>query len=125
MLSNSLFERELHDLGLLKAGDRSALTLRIADPGRQLTAADPADGVNPRWPLTHMAQNATRGIGGSDLQGYRDYRGTQVLGVWEWLDELNFGLASEMGAEEARGQLFAEKRILWLVAGIAVLLLVS
>ena len=36
-------------------------------------------------PLTRMASAAIAGESGTDLQGYRDYRGVEVFGAWKWL----------------------------------------
>jgi len=38
---------------------------------------------------------------GYDLEGYRDYGGFKVVGMWRWLKELNMGMMIEMDADEA------------------------
>ena len=35
------------------------------------------------------------------LEPYRDYRGIQVVGAWQWLREHDFGVITEVDAEEA------------------------
>ena len=37
---------------------------------------------------------------GSDVSGYLDYRGVQVVGAWHWLDELDAALVTEMDVSE-------------------------
>jgi PAS domain S-box-containing protein len=100
LLSDSRFSESLREIGLLTPG-HSDLTLELRDPG-----VDLADGGRPRLPrkdqpLTRMAQSATRGESGSDLKGYRDYRGVPVVGAWLWDDALGFGIASEIDVDEA------------------------
>ena len=34
-------------------------------------------------------------VDGHDVDGYRDYRGVQVVGAWAWLDEFNIGIVTE------------------------------
>ena len=48
-----------------------------------------------------MAQSAIAGRSGSDVEGYRDYRGVRVIGAWQWLEELGFGLTTEIDEAEA------------------------
>ena len=37
----------------------------------------------------------------SNVEGYRDYRGIPVVGVWTWMPELDLGLTVEMDQSEA------------------------
>jgi nucleotide-binding universal stress UspA family protein len=100
MLSNSRFPDELRRAGLLPA-DRRLQTprrLRISDPGIDLTVDDThRESTRPlELPLTRMAQAATAGEDGRDFQGYRDYRGVEVIGAWRWVPEYGFGVTAEM-----------------------------
>jgi len=38
---------------------------------------------------------------GYNVEGYRDYRGIDVVGVWLWSKKYNFGIATEIDAKEA------------------------
>lgn len=100
MLSNSRFPDELRRAGLLPADHRSQTRrrLRVSDPGTNLTldAAGQAFTRSPELPLTRMAQAATAGQDGHDFQGYRDYRGVDVIGAWRWVPEYGFGVTAEM-----------------------------
>jgi nucleotide-binding universal stress UspA family protein len=88
MLSNSRFPEHLIASGLLAAeGEQTPLRLRVAEP---------SEGPVERWPLTRMAEDATRHHNGFDTRGYRDYRGTPVVGSWRWVPEYGFGVAAEV-----------------------------
>lgn len=88
MLSKSRFADHLVASGLLTNDDRQTpLRLRVAEP---------SDGPVEHWPLTHMAQNATRHQNGFDTRGYLDYRGTRVVGAWRWVAEYGFGVTAEV-----------------------------
>ncbi|MGE0593622.1 MAG: universal stress protein [Vicinamibacterales bacterium] len=88
MLSNSRFPEHLTASGLLAAGgEQTPLRLRVAEPSE-----GPVEG----WPLTRMAEDATRHHNGFDTRGYRDYRGTPVVGSWRWVPEYGFGVAAEV-----------------------------
>ncbi|MDM4764450.1 response regulator [Pelomonas sp. SE-A7] len=102
LFSESRFPDHLHQIGLLPTELNSAiLHLRLGDPGVNLVNAERSRLAPANWPLTHMAQEAIAGRSGSDVQGYRDYRGVRVVGAWQWLDELGLGLATEIDLDEA------------------------
>lgn len=93
MLSNSRFPEHLRDAGLLPAdGGQTPLRLRVAEP---------SEGPIERWPLTHMATQAIQTIDGWDTRGYRDYRGTPVVGAWRWVPEYGFGVTAEVDRDAA------------------------
>ncbi|MGE0462003.1 MAG: universal stress protein [Vicinamibacterales bacterium] len=88
MLSNSRFPEHLLASGLLAIeGQQTPLRLRVAEP---------SDGPVEGWPLTRMAQDATRHHDGFDTRGYLDYRGTRVVGAWRWVPEYGFGVTAEI-----------------------------
>ncbi|MFK4763820.1 transporter substrate-binding domain-containing protein [Desulfobaculum sp. SPO524] len=91
MLSQSRFQRELEDIGLLAENATSILNITLRAPGAGVTPA----------PLTRMAASATQGSSGMDLKGYTDYRGSQVVGVWSWDAQLGIGIATEQDYAEA------------------------
>lgn len=102
MLSNSRFPDQLRRIGLLPQ-DRGVQTprrIRVCDPGSNLLLGHrptcSAPPVTPSLPLTRAAADAVAGRSGSDFQGYRDYRGVEVVGTWRWLPEFGFGVTAEV-----------------------------
>jgi polar amino acid transport system substrate-binding protein len=68
--------------------------------GRLLTPSRFApDTVGTEAP--RIVESARAGEDGMDTDGYRDYRGVPVIGVWSWSRELGLGLATEMDLAEA------------------------
>ncbi len=101
LISKSRFEEELKKIGLLRKNEQSILTLKLKDPGGDLTKGfDPKLSINNE-PFTFTIQKALKGESGSDMVGHRDYRGVEVLSVWKWNEELNIGLCSKIDKEEA------------------------
>lgn len=101
MLSRSRFEDQLQSVGLLKAGERSDLNIRIVDPGKNLLQHKSQLLGSDLLPLTLMASQASRGESGAQVEGYRDYRGINVAGAWIWDDSLGMGFAAEQEIQEA------------------------
>ncbi len=104
----------------------SILNLHLTDPGVDLEqeGARPKSGTEP--PLTRMAADATRGLDGVDVQGYRDFRGKRVVGAWGWVPEYGMGVATEVAAEEAFQTFYVLRRafivlfLLLLLSGVAI-----
>lgn len=123
LLSNIRFEADLIQAGLIQTGDNPTLNIHILDPGVNLldtaSGAKPSDVLRP----TLMAQSVLLGNTSYDLNGYRDYRGVPVVGVWTWDDELGYGLASEMDLVEAYLVATKANRVIWICAIIVSLLL--
>jgi signal transduction histidine kinase len=93
------------------AVDGSPLSTEIRDPGGDTTAGFKPSLPRSLQPLTRMAQSAIHEGSGVDIDGYRDYRGVQVVGAWLWDTRLNMGLATEMNTEEAFYTSHAVKRL--------------
>ncbi len=103
MLSESRFNDELRKVGIIKNDEssKSSLNVTLRDPGGDLTTGfRPTASLSSR-PLTRMARYATAGENGSDMDGYRNYLGKNVVGVWRWLPEYGTGFAIEMDYDEA------------------------
>ena len=76
--------------------------IKITDPGINLLEASVSSvDLSRDKPLTLMAQSATQGHNGMNLEGYRDYRGQDVLGAWLWLPSIKLGFATEIDVDEA------------------------
>ncbi|RJG48411.1 response regulator [Motilimonas pumila] len=122
LLSNVRFEHHLRDIGLLPVDRRASLNVRIADPGVNLLEQPEHSTPDPNWPLTRMAQSIVNKISGSDMSGYRDYRGVEVVGSWLWDDVLGVGLAAEVDVAESMALLVTFKYAIWSVLFISLLL---
>ncbi len=121
MLSQSRFEDQLVALGLLPEDPaaRVSSTVQIRDPGGNLLEGhEPGVPLRAR-PLTRMAADAVTGNSGSDVVGYRDYRGVDVVGAWTWLPNLSMGITTEIDVAEAYVGLYTLRRVF---ASLAVLL---
>jgi len=120
MLSASRFNQQLIDLGLLGKSNSSQLALKIQDPGGNLF-----EGFKPnakQQPLTFMASSATSGKSGLNLDGYRDYRGVEVMGAWIWNKKLHIGIATEIDVLEALSPYYSLRFTLLLILGITLTL---
>jgi len=102
LLSGSRFEDQLRNIGLLPRHDgKSMLRIKLLDPGVDLTAGKTSPLTPDKRQLTEMAASAIGGNSGVNMDGYRDYRGVQVVGAWAWIKNRGFGVASEVDYEEA------------------------
>ena len=101
LLTESRFSEQLTQLNLIEPPGHSFLALGIRDPKVNLLEGGKTDVPRSAQALTRMAASAVRGEAGSDFNGYRDYRGVPVVGVWAWDDALNMGFAVEQDVAEA------------------------
>jgi len=101
LITESRFDNQLRRIGLINHGGKGMLSIRIADPGgNMLEGFIPTIPVEER-PLTVMARSAISGKPGHNIDGYRDYRGVPVFGIWIWDEAMGFGLTTEIDTEEA------------------------
>ena len=122
LLSQSRFDEDLRKAKLLGEGEKSILAVSVRDPGGDLTQGFSPSVPRYQQPLTLMAQLATKGKSGLNVDGYRDYRGVPVFGVWLWDDNLGVGLATEIDQADALGPYFTTRTVILTVLGITVLL---
>jgi tRNA A-37 threonylcarbamoyl transferase component Bud32 len=115
LLSDCRFEEQLRQVGLLDEdrGVSSALNVNIRYPGGDTTRGFVPAGTAESWPMTTMAASAVQGDSGLDLDGYYDFRGVKVVGAWQWLEEYDLGIATEVN----KAQAFAPLRTLQIVFG--------
>jgi serine/threonine protein kinase len=108
LLSQSRFDDQLKQIGLLPddGQTRSILNLQIRDPEVDMTAGNRPAKRRSEQNLTRMAADAAAGNPGVDVDGYRDYRGVEVVGAWKWLPEYGFGVATEVDVAEAYQTLY-------------------
>lgn len=128
MLTPSRFDAELRKLNLIpkRPEATSMLNLRLIDPGVDLEHERAARAVNAEPQLTRMAVEATKGWEDVDVQGYRNYRGSKVVGAWSWVPEYGIGVATEEAAEEAFQTFYVLRRaflvlfLLLVISGAAI-----
>lgn len=85
--SFSRFEDQLQSLGQLTGDKSSILNIKV---------------FNKKQFPTLMAQEVIKYKGlGYNIEGYQDYRGIPVLGAWDWVDELQLGITTEVDEAEA------------------------
>jgi PAS domain S-box-containing protein len=122
LLSRSRFDLELYQIGLIGVNDESILTISLRDPGGNMVKGYRPSIPRYQQPLTLMAEQATRGQSGLNVEGYRDYRGVRVYGAWLWDDNLGIGLATEIDKTEALSPYFTARKMIFTVLGLTVLL---
>ncbi len=105
MISESKYLKDLKDSGLII--QRATLELQVINPETKK--------------LTRSAEECIKGKKGHDGEGYLDYRGVKVLGFWQWIPELEWGIIAEIDVKEGYGPV---KRLHTIVAPIIFLVTV-
>ncbi|MEM6470405.1 MAG: serine/threonine protein kinase [Planctomycetota bacterium] len=108
LISTSRFEPDLIACGMLKPNQSSLLNVHVRNPGHDTRKKNVGQSLPLSWPMTLMADAATRGGTGVNVAGYQDYRGVSVVGAWTWLADHQLGITTELEVEEA----YAPLRIL-------------
>jgi hypothetical protein len=123
LLSQSRFDEDLKQIGLLvdQPDSRSILTLEVRDPQVNMAAGERPALRRADQPLTRMAADAVQGNSGYDADGYRDFRGVPVIGAWRWLDDYDFGVATEIEVAEAFRPEYVLRRAFWVLMGLLAL----
>jgi PAS domain S-box-containing protein len=124
IVSETRFDDEVHEIGLLEPGEPAVLHLELRDPG-----GDMSEGFQPyrprhEQPLTEAAAEALAGHAGANLRGYRDYRGRVVIGAWRPPHgSQDMGVVTEIDKAEAYGVYNLTRRLLLVTVAMAILLL--
>lgn len=122
LISDSRFDDQLHDIGLLSAGESAILNIEVRDPGINLLKGKKNNLPKGQQPLTLMAARAIGAGSGMELHGYNNYRGVPVIGAWLWDSELGFGIATELDIDEAYQTLRATR---YTIASLSLLLILA
>jgi PAS domain S-box-containing protein len=101
LISESRFDKDLRDIGLISPDQRGILNLEVRDPGGNMVEGYQPELDRHSQPFTRMAESAIAGHSDFNLDGYNDYRGVPVVGVWTWSEALGLGIATEMDVAEA------------------------
>jgi len=122
MISNSRFNQQLVDAGILQEGQSSILNVKLTDPGGNLIQGWKPDLERSQHELTQMAQQLVEGGVGTITQPMRDYRGVPTLSAWVWDEQLGIGFASEMDEAEALKSFIISRNTVYTVLGISLFL---
>lgn len=103
MVSNSRFDDELIELGLIPDVEHSQSILKITlrDPGVNMEKKLRPTVRPSKLPLTKMAAAAIAGNSGVNVDGYNNYKGVPTVGAWEWMPKYEMGIATEIDHSEA------------------------
>lgn len=101
LISESRFDSQLVKAGLVKEGERGILKISVRDPGVNLLEGKSSTLLREKRPLTLMAKSVIEGDNGANLEGYNDYRGVPVVGVWLWDHRFGLGMTTEIDFAEA------------------------
>lgn len=123
LITESRFDGQLRRIGLLRDGQRGILNVEIRDPGANLLEGEPPTVPGSEQPLTLMSREAIGGRSGSNVTGYRDYRGVPVVGAWLWDNEIDMGMTTEIDVAEASANLRRTQGIMFALSGLGVLLI--
>ncbi|MDA1250980.1 MAG: serine/threonine-protein kinase [Planctomycetota bacterium] len=123
MISESRFNTQLRRIGLIDPSPESIsrLVVQIRDPGGNLVEGYQTSVPVEARSLTKMAAFATAREDGSDVDGYRDYRGVPVIGAWRWLGEYDIGITTEIDLAEAYAPLWYLKFAFGSIGGMLAL----
>ena len=84
---------------------KSGETFAFSSSGTFITAPRfqrPRQKTGESAPLGRMARSARLAHRGVDVDGYLGYRGTKVVGAWQWLDSYDMGIATQVDHREAQ-----------------------
>lgn len=101
MISSSRFEDALRESGTLKPGETSILNIELTVPTATAPRGQAPVEETEAPQLTKSAAAITKHATGGNFEGYKDYRGIDVIGVWGWNERLGFGVITEVGLNDA------------------------
>ena len=122
LLSESRYDQQLRDIGLISAESHAILGVSIRDPGSNLVTNERKVLSHTKRPLTLMAQNAISGNNGKNRYGDRDYRGVPVVGVWLWDQQLNMGVTTDQDVVEAYDPYYETRKVIIALTALAIIL---
>ncbi|MDP8207187.1 MAG: PAS domain S-box protein [Candidatus Electryonea clarkiae] len=125
LISNSRFDEQLRELDLLEEDEVSILNLHARNPGGDMVKGYRPTMSREEQPLTLMAQNVVNKMDSDDIKSYPDYRGVKVLGLWRWVEDLNFGIAVEIDYDDALSSYYLTRMIILIILVIVVVLAIG
>jgi polar amino acid transport system substrate-binding protein len=138
LVTDTKFDTQLREIGLIDKDQTAALNLEIRDPGGNMLEGHHPASERSSLPLTRAAAGAIALKAGMeaagatfghsnievDISGYPDYRGVPVCGAWVWDKNLELGIAAEIGFDEALSNYFRVRFIILTVLGLTLVLFV-
>ena len=97
---------------------RHLINIRVSVPKKKTNFASVKHGTEGEMPLTLAASSVLAGKSGYSRKPYRDFRGTKVLGVWLWDENLGIGMISEIDKKVALHPVWVTLRITLIFLGI-------
>ena len=122
MISNSQFEDELRQIGMLGQEQSSILNIKVTNPGVDRTLGQKPTQLLAEQPLTKSAYQVIQQTSGAHFDGERDYRGVRVLSAWTWNKQFNIGLITEIDESEALEGYRVFRNTLYTILGISLFL---
>jgi serine/threonine-protein kinase len=119
-ITRSRFESHFVATGAIDAST-SVLNLhaRVPESAKLVTEGDETE--PSLFPLTEAADQATRGATGSNLSGYQDYRGKNVIGTWYWVPQYGFAVVTKIDYDEAYGPMRVLRNSFALLLGVVLM----
>ena len=138
LITNSKFDAQLRKIGLIGKEQRAALNIEIRDPGGNMLEGYHPTTARDNLPLTRAAAGAIalkskmEDVGatfghsdiGVEINGYRDYRGVPVFGVWVWDKNLELGITVKIDVRDALSNYYQIRFIILAVLGLTLILFV-
>lgn len=116
----------LRQAGIIPADATTAAThLRIGTPGGPLLEKQLSRTQFQVLPLTIAASHLVQHENGHSSVPYRDYRGEEVIGAWQWVPELDLGIISEFPSEIAFAPLRLLRWTLFFLSGVTLVTAVA
>lgn len=125
LLTETKSSQQLRDLKIFDDYLSPFETLRIRDPGGNLLKGFRPEKPRKEWPLTFMASSAITKGNGYNFEGYRDFRGVQVIGVWSWNEELGIGLATEIELDESEKNYTSVRLFIVILVGVTLIIAIT
>ncbi len=89
----------LVEMGMLQEDEEAPLKIQVRVPsGPQAKDSESPEALPPPTEIAAKAVAEGRGV---ILDGYLNYRGENVIGAAQWLEDLDFGVCTEISYEEA------------------------
>ncbi len=101
IVAGSRYATQLVDLPLARDRINEESLPLARDPGVDLIGGQQPNQPSAAWLPTLLARQVTTGNNGVYVEGYRNYVGQSVVGVWRWLPQFKVGLAIEENHAEA------------------------